>query len=91
MEFGFHPDYGLTDDFRTKVVRYAIERGNNSEAARRFGVSEFRVRRWKKRMEKSDARLGRYIGCCRDTGSFALPAAGRSELSGDGPGMAGLV
>ena len=44
----YHPAYGLPDDFRFNVARFAASCGNDSEAARRFNVSRRSVGRWRR-------------------------------------------
>ena len=56
MRFSFHPAYGLTDEFRAKVVQHYLKTGDSGETAERFNVSKSSVYEWTKNaMENENA------------------------------------
>lgn len=49
---GFHADYGLTDEFRARVVKKAAET-SVEEATKEFNVSRMSIWRWRKAFAKA--------------------------------------
>ena len=55
MEFSFHPDYGLTNEFRRKVVKHYVMTGDSvRETAAKFNVSKTSVYEWAKNARENN-------------------------------------
>lgn len=49
QQFNLHPEYGLTDEFRARVLKYQDLTGeSNRKVAAEFRISECAIRKWRK-------------------------------------------
>lgn len=49
LQFNLHPEFGLTDEFRTRVLKYQDLTGeSNRRVATKFRISECSIRYWRK-------------------------------------------
>ena len=58
--FGYHPAYGLTDDYRLEALRHAEIHGV-AAAATRYRVSQSTIYKWAAALRKDDTRLSAWM------------------------------